>query len=138
LRRANVDFLFQHLNQKSNGLSKPFCYNCGEHGHHGSRCSGTELEESIVSWGMKICPLLESMTTRVLYTLPHRKYLMACVLTVFPFFYWRVLMAYVFSDYSGTVKCRISAFWAKWAVKNHSRWKVRILLKFLRNLIYSL
>ena len=38
----------------------------------------------------------------------YRKHLMACVLTVFPFFYWRVLMAYVFSDYSGTVKCKIS------------------------------
>ena len=45
---------------------------------------------------------------RVLYTLPYRKYLMACVLTVFPFFYWRVLMAYVFSDFSGMGKCKIS------------------------------
>jgi hypothetical protein len=44
----------------------------------------------------------------VLYILLYRKYLVACVLTVFSFFYWRVLMAYVFSDYSGTVKCKIS------------------------------
>jgi hypothetical protein len=35
---------------------------------------------------------------------------MACVLTVFPFFYWHVLMVYVFGDYSGTVKCKISIF----------------------------
>ena len=38
-----------YLNQKSNGFSKPFCYNCGEYGHHGSQCSGKELKESIVS-----------------------------------------------------------------------------------------
>jgi hypothetical protein len=52
-----------------------------------------------------------------LYTLPYRKYLMARVLTVFPFFYWCVLMAYVFSDYSGTVKCKISKF----VLPNHAR-----------------
>jgi hypothetical protein len=47
--------------------------------------------------------LLQTQSLLILYTLPYRKYLMACVLTVFPFFYWSVLMAYVFSDYSGTV-----------------------------------
>jgi hypothetical protein len=63
-----------------------------------------------------IAPMMKSVWShlkglqekRVLYTLPYRKYLMACVLTVFPFFYWRVLMAYVFSDFSGMGKCKIS------------------------------
>jgi hypothetical protein len=47
---------------------------------------------------------------RVLYTLPYRKYLMACVLMAFRS-YWRVLMVYVFGDYPGTVtECKISDF----------------------------
>ena len=56
----------------------------------------------------QLCPIRRHLG-RLLYTLPYRKYLVPCVLTVFPFFYWRVLMAYVFSDYSGTVKSKISA-----------------------------
>jgi hypothetical protein len=51
----------------------------------------------------------------VFYTLPYRKYLIWSVFwRFFRSFFWIVLMAYVFSDYSGTVKCKISIFSIAW------------------------